>query len=171
MKKQQGFTLIELMIVVAIIGILAAIAIPQYQDYIARTQISRVLSEVSGLKSAVESNLMRADFAFDANELGHTTSNLTTTPIIAPAKGTAGVLPATTTGTWNTSGVGVIAVQLSNSSSSGKQSTAAVNGTIVILTRTTTGAWTCTIDSTSPKSGTDTWKDSYRPAGCTDATS
>ena len=48
MKKQQGFTLIELMIVVAIIGILAAVAIPAYQDYTIRAQ----LSEVIGISSA-----------------------------------------------------------------------------------------------------------------------
>jgi len=52
-RVQQGFTLIELMIVVAIIGILAAIAIPQYQDYIARSQIGEALSLGDGLKTPV----------------------------------------------------------------------------------------------------------------------
>ena len=53
MKKQQGFTLIELMMVVAIIGILAAIAIPAYQDHMIRTQVSEGLSVSDGVKAAV----------------------------------------------------------------------------------------------------------------------
>jgi type IV pilus assembly protein PilA len=53
MKKQQGFTLIELMIVVAIIGILAAIAIPAYQDYTIRAQVSEGLNLLGGAKAAV----------------------------------------------------------------------------------------------------------------------
>ena len=52
-KAQQGFTLIELMIVVAIIGILAAIAIPAYQDYVARSQVTEAVNLASGLKTTV----------------------------------------------------------------------------------------------------------------------
>jgi type IV pilus assembly protein PilA len=53
-KVQQGFTLIELMIVVAIIGILAAIAIPAYQDYTQRAQIGEAFTIVSAAKTAIE---------------------------------------------------------------------------------------------------------------------
>ena len=57
MNAQKGFTLIELMIVVAIIGILAAIAIPAYQNYVAKSQVSTGLSDITGGKTNAEAKL------------------------------------------------------------------------------------------------------------------
>ncbi len=71
MKKQQGFTLIELMIVVAIIGILAAIAIPAYQDYTIRAQVAEGLNLAAGGKAAVsEFTMDRGRFPSDNNTAG-----------------------------------------------------------------------------------------------------
>lgn len=61
MNAQKGFTLIELMIVIAIIGILAAFAIPAYQDYIARSQAAEAVSLMDGLKTDATTNLQNGN--------------------------------------------------------------------------------------------------------------
>ena len=98
-KVQQGFTLMELMIVVAIIGILAAIAIPQYQDYVARTKLGAM---VSGVKSV---QLAMAE-AFQTNGTFPSAADLTAAGInVIPPKettmavtgGATGIIALTTT--------------------------------------------------------------------------
>ena len=77
MKKQAGFTLIELMIVVAIIGILAAIALPAYQDYTVRAKVSEGMVIASGAKSTVGENIA-SGAADDCGGVNTGTTNMTT---------------------------------------------------------------------------------------------
>ncbi|AXA66711.1 pilin [Pseudomonas oryzihabitans] len=152
MNNQKGFTLIELMIVVAIIGILAAIAIPQYQSYVARSQVTRVITEASAMKVTVEdclnNGLTTVGSGSGKCDPMATPSNLITgDPQGSVAKVTgSGVpqLPATLTTT------STIVATL------GGNAAAALSGKKVTLTRTADGAWGCTFDGAA----------SYTPASC-----
>jgi type IV pilus assembly protein PilA len=96
MKKQQGFTLIELMIVVAIIGILAAIAIPAYQDYTIRAQVSEGLNLAGGAKAAVsEFTMDRGTFPTNNDEAGLSAANTITGKYVGSVANVSGLVSVT----------------------------------------------------------------------------
>ncbi len=100
-KTQQGFTLIELMIVVAIIGILAAIAIPAYQDYTIRAKVSEAVVVASAAKTGVsEFRISEARMPTSLTEAGVT--SVTSQYVTTLGVGTGGVITVdvneTTTG-------------------------------------------------------------------------
>jgi type IV pilus assembly protein PilA len=120
MRAQSGFTLIELMIVVAIIAILAAIALPAYQNYVSRSQVTAALADIKGGKSAFESELV-ADgiISTDPARIGLRTST-TRCSLIEMNSIADGFIRCTVRGN------------------------AAVQGTAVTLRRTsTTNSWEC----------------------------
>ena len=136
---QSGFSLIELMIVIAIIGILAAIAIPQYQIYIGKTQATRVINELGQLRLSVEECLQtgRTVIGLGTNECDPRSS---ASNLIAGDSQVGIVLP-NNTGVAQMTNPLTLTTRITATVS--KQVNPRITGKKVAWLRTSNGSWSC----------------------------
>jgi type IV pilus assembly protein PilA len=142
-KVQQGFTLIELMIVVAIIGILAAIAIPAYQDYVAKSKAAASYADIAGGKTAYE--LLATE---------GTDQTLANVGLSAKTGNCSTISVAKTVSTGTTAALKCVIDK------AGRLGTGTVS---IQLDRDAAGLYTC------KTTGFDSAKPEFLPAGCTPA--
>lgn len=151
MNAQKGFTLIELMIVVAIIGILAAIAIPAYQDYVAKSKLAAAYSDVAAGKTQYEL------LYNEKGATGFTTGTAVATDIgLQTSTGNCKAISVVAPGT-DGSATNAIRCQVANVGRLGTQ-----DSVYIQLNRSTTGNYTCTTTGVSDPT-------KYLPSGCTQA--
>ena len=158
MNAQKGFTLIELMIVVAIIGILAAIAIPQYQNYVGRSNIASAVSTISANKTLLESYIMENGFfpngtsdkqakvdatATEAEKPEIPSQKVADLGVVQPSFGKIEFETNDTGVRGNTTdtGAGIIKVTMSTGNPG-------IKDKVVQLVRTKNGTWTCESNAT-----------------------
>ena len=148
---QKGFTLIELMIVVAIIGILAAVAIPAYQDYIARAQVTEAINLMGGVKTPV------SEFFADRGTWPSPATEFNDLITSRSGKYVAGLVPTTVSGfavtaTFRTTGV-----------------SAGLIGATMVLATADGRTWTCVdgeVTAANTGAAIATTLSKYRPGAC-----
>ena len=138
-RTQQGFTLIELMIVIAIIGILAAVALPAYQDYVSRSQAAEAMNLAGGLKIQV------ADSYSDKGDFDDANSGSDGIPVAGDVKGKYTTQVAVALGKIN--------------ATIGGDASATIENKIITLSPVTSSgslSWTCSFDGEAK----------YMPSSC-----
>lgn len=140
LHKENGFTIIELLIVMAIIGVLAAIAINQYQSYIARSQVTRVVAESGNSRTIVENCINNGKFVIGKESDGLCDTKATPSSIIVgESQGDRGNIAGmgVAQATINADGTATIIAEFGNSA------TPSVLGEFIRWDRSAGGGWSC----------------------------